>query len=294
MGKRKAIAIPHQLAILIRGVKQCDAGWYAKAAVAFIMDGAEPETIPQKHLAGWLAIQGDIAAMIEAAKVHAAVGKKGGRPKTKRNQTKTKLKPHGKPHGKPNGTKRNQKSLDIDIDRDREFNPDGSMVLVKPSAGADARANGEQDWHEVAYWQGVARESLKQAGSAQSPSDHRPIDPSGKNPGGDHRPIGPSTPSGKPKEGKGDGSFDRKRFDEDPYDYLGSIPPNLLPEFAAWICGEEGNDDAKRCYGGFAKKFGEMALRNEIERFVGELKAGENIKRPGALFQSRIKAIWNE
>ena len=299
MGKMKAIPLGEtaiRLFLDLPDRQEKQAGWLIRRLARFAVRGEEPESVPPAYLGSWLAIRGEAQRLVAISRARSEAGswERGAR---KDEQTSDKTGTNNRQKA-TKGNKRQQTATERE--RERDTLTDGSMVLVKPSAGADARANsGEQDWHEVAYWQGVARESLKQAGSAQSPSTHRTIDPSdhrGKTPEGtidpsDHRPIGPS---GKPKEGKWDGSFDRKRFDEDPYDYLGSIPPNLLPEFAAWICGEGSNDDAKRCYGGFSKQFGEMALRNEIERFIGELKAGENIKRPGAVFQSRIKAIWNE
>ncbi len=84
--------------------------------------------------------------------------------------------------------------------------------------------------------------------------------------------------------------FEKAEVDEDPYRYIWGLPDDALPQFAAWFCGESGNERAIGFYGRFAARNGHKALRVELDKFVGSVRSGEEPENRGAAFTAALKA----
>lgn len=85
--------------------------------------------------------------------------------------------------------------------------------------------------------------------------------------------------------------FDRERMDEDRYGYIWAVPDEALGQFAAWYCGEEGNERAVGFYERVVRDKGAHAFRRELEKFVGAVASGEEPENRGAAFTAALKEI---
>lgn len=97
--------------------------------------------------------------------------------------------------------------------------------------------------------------------------------------------------AGGKKPEKREWRFEKAEVDEDPYRYIWGLPDDALPQFAAWFCGEAGNERAIGFYGRFAAKNGQKALRVELDKFVGAVASGEEPENRGAAFTAALKEI---
>lgn len=85
--------------------------------------------------------------------------------------------------------------------------------------------------------------------------------------------------------------FDRERMEEDRYGYIWAVPDEALGQFAAWYCGEEGNERAVGFYERVVRDKGAHAFRRELEKFVGAVASGEEPENRGAAFTAALKEI---
>jgi len=85
--------------------------------------------------------------------------------------------------------------------------------------------------------------------------------------------------------------FEKAVMDEDRGRYVWGLPEDALAEFAAWFCGEEGNERAVGFYGRFIAANGASAFRRELDKFTGSIASGEEPENRGAAFTAALKEI---
>ena len=100
---------------------------------------------------------------------------------------------------------------------------------------------------------------------------------------------GPREAGGEEKKAPRKWKFDKAAVDEDRGRYVWGLPEDALAQFAAWFCGEEGNERAVGFYERFIAKNGERAFRRELDKFTGAVASGEEPENRGAAFTAMLK-----
>lgn len=81
MARRNGIIFGEALADIIEGIPQTEAGWYAKAAIAYVRRGEEPAPVPKMYVGAWIAVKAELDRLLDGIAVRRENGKNGGRPR---------------------------------------------------------------------------------------------------------------------------------------------------------------------------------------------------------------------